>query len=255
MIDLFDLYESFQSYVNTFMGGWFRPQTDFTKRVNDISKELWVKWARESEKSQEAKDNMMPFLKSKNMIAENNGPYRKFSPPKDYGRFSAARIIVYDGGTYPDKNVDDGKCENGELKTQEELTDEYYDSITQADVEMVDNKKWASVNEHLTKKPTLAKPKIRQIDAGFEVSPRKVSVVVLDYYVEPKEATFVYTISPGNVQTGAGDQIIYDANASVKLEWPATVRNEFLIRLGESYGIFTRDQFLTGIANQQKLTA
>ncbi len=97
--------------------------------------------------------------------------------------------------------------------------------------------------------------KIRQIDNGFEVSPRNVSVVVLDYYVEPKEATFVYTISPGNVQTGSGDQIIYDEKNSVKLEWPATVRNEFLIELGQTYGIFTRNQFVTQVTQQQKVTA
>src|SRR5688500_13174275 len=114
MIDLFDLYESFQSYVNTFQGGWFRPQTDFTKRVNDISKELWVKWTREAEKSTEAKDNLLPFLKSKNLIVSGSGPYGKLPTPKDYGRFSAARIIVDGEKTYPDKEVEQGKCDNGD---------------------------------------------------------------------------------------------------------------------------------------------
>lgn len=253
MIDLFDLWESFQSVANTFMGGWFRPQTDFAKRANDISKELWVKWTREAEKSQEAKDNCLPFLRSKNIIVSASGPYGKFLPPPEYGRFSAARIIVHNGKTYPDKSVDDGKCDN--LKTEDEMREEYFDGIQQWEVEMIDNLKWASVNSHLTKKPTLEKPKIRQIDGGFEVAPRKVSVIVLDYYVEPKEATFVYTITPGNVETGAGDAIVYNKDESQKLEWPATVRNEFLIRLGESYGVFTRDQFVTGVAQQQKMTA
>jgi hypothetical protein len=254
MIDLFDLYESFQSVVNTFMGGWFRPQTDFTKRVNDISKELWVKWTREAEKSQEAKDNLFQFLRSKNIIVSVSGPYGRFLPPKDYGRFAAARIIVYGNNTYPDKAVDNGVCEEIEGKTQDQITDEYFDKVSQYDVEMIDDKKWGAVNAHLTKKPSLEKPKIRQIDAGFEVSPRKVSVIVLDYYVEPKEATFLYTITPGNVQTGAGDSIVYDTS-SQKLEWPATVRSEFLIRLGEAYGLFTRDQFVAGVSQQQKQTA
>lgn len=255
MIDVFELYNSFTTYVNTFNGGWYRPQTDFITRVNDVSKMLWVKWIREAEKSQEAKDNLLPFLKSKNMIVSANGPYGKFSPPKDYGRFSTARIIVANNNCYPDKEVDQGKCSNGDFKSQEEITDEYYDNIKQHTVEMIDDGKWGAVNEHLTKKPTLQNPKMRQIDGGFEVSPRKVSVIVLDYYTEPKQATFAYTISPGNVQTGAGDQLIYDKNNSQPLEWPASMKNEFIIELGISYSLFTRDQFINQAAIQQKMTA
>jgi hypothetical protein len=254
MIDLFDLYNSFTSVVNSHVGGWFRPQTDFTKRCNDISKKLWVKWTREAEKSQEAKDNLMPFLRSKNIIVSTTGPYGKFSPPNDYGRFASTRIIVAGDTCLPDRSVDNGKCEQGDFKNQDELTDEYLDSIKQVDVDLIDDKKWGAVNSHLTKRPTLAKPKIRQIDNGFEVAPRKVSVIVLDYYVEPKEATFVYTISPGNVQTGAGDQIIYDSKNSQPLEWPATVRNEFLTELANSYGVFVRDQLVTQVTQQQKMT-
>lgn len=254
MIDLFDLYNSFTSVVNSHVGGWFRPQTDFTKRCNDISKKLWVKWTREAEKSQEAKDNLMPFLRSKNIIVSTSGPYGKFGPPKDYGRFASSRIIVAGDKCLPDKSVDNGKCEQGNFKSQEELTDEYFDNIEQIDVELIDDQKWGAVNSHLTKKPTLSKPKIRQIDNGFEVAPRKVSVIVLDYYVEPKEATFVYDKTPGNVQTGSGDQIIYDSKNSDPLEWPATVRNEFLNELAISYGIFTKDQFITQATQQQKMT-
>jgi hypothetical protein len=255
MIDLFDLYNSFKSYTNTFVGGWFRPQTDFTKRCNDISKKLWVKWTREAEKSQEAKDNLFPFLRSKNIIVSTNGPYGKFSPPAGYGRFASARIIVAGDTCYPDKSVDNGRFEQGDFKSQEELTDEYFDSVSQVDVILIDDQKWGAVNEHKTKRPTLSKPKIRQIDNGFEVAPRKVSVIVLDYYVEPAEATFVYSISSGNVQTGAGDQIIYDQKNSKPLEWPATVRNEFLIELGMSYGLFTRDTFVSQVTQQQKMNA
>jgi hypothetical protein len=254
MIDLFDLYQSFKSYTNTFVGGWFRPQTDFTKRCNDISRKMWVRWTREAEKSNEVRDNLMPFLKSKNIIVSTKGPYGRFDAPKDYGRYATSRIIVANDTCYPDTSVDNGNCEGGAIKTQEELTEQYYDSVEQIDVELIDNQKWGAVNAHKTKMPTLSKPKIRQIDNGFEVAPRKVSVIVLDYYVEPKEATFLYTISPGNVQTGAGDQIIYDEKNSKKLEWPATVRNEFLIELGESYGIFTRDNFLTQSMYAKKQT-
>lgn len=252
MIDPFELYQSFKSYVNTDQNGWFRPQTDFQRACNDISKELWVKWTNEAEKSQEAKDNLQPFLQSKNMIVSNSSVYGTFKPPKEYGRFATARIIVAGDYCVPCKEVDEGKCSNGDFKTPEELKDNYYDSIEQFNVDMIDTNKLGAMNEHLTKKPTLRKPKMRQIDGGFQVAPRKVSVIVLDYYVEPKLMKFAYTISPGNVQTGAGDQLIYDKDNSKPLEWTPTVINEFLERLKIWYSRFVRDQVLAGIDLQQK---
>jgi hypothetical protein len=254
MIDLFDLYQSFKGIVNTFQGGWYRPQTDFTQACNDISKNLWIKWTREAEKSTEAKDNLMPFLRSKNMIVNTAGVYGTFDPPKDYGRYATARIIVYNDSCFPDKEIEQGTCENGEFKSAEDIKEEYYDNIQQWPVELIDDQKWGSVNEHKTKKPNLQNPKMRQVDKKFQVTPRKVSVIVLDYYTEPSIATFTYTKAPGDIQTGSGDQIIYDKSNSKPLEWPSTVRNEFLAQLGERYGAFTRDQFIAQFSTQQKMT-
>lgn len=256
MIDSFELYLSFQSTVNTYQGGFFRPQTDFIRKCNDISKKLWDKWTREAEKSQEAKDNLSPFFKSKNYIVGNKGIYGTFMADKDYGRFAAARIIVNKDKFLPNSELAWGescKDKTDQFKSQEEITDEYYDDVKQFDVDMIDDIKWGAVNTHKTKKPTVEKPKMRQINGGFEVAPRKVNVIVLDYYREPKEAEFKYTLSPGDVQTGAGDQIIYD-KSSQPLEWPFNVRDEFLIELGVAYGAFTRDQFLTQV-NMTKKTA
>jgi hypothetical protein len=56
------------------------------------------------------------------------------------------------------------------------------------------------------------------------------------------------------VQTGAGGQIIYNQKDSEPLEWPFNMRDEFLIGLGERYGVFTRNQFVTQV-NMQKQTA
>src|SRR5689334_15681693 len=95
MIDPYDLYQSFQSTYNTFFGGWFRPNTDFIVKVNDISVELWEMFTRMAEKSQEVKDNLLPFLKSKNMIVSSqNSFYGTFKPPGGYGRFASARMLV-----------------------------------------------------------------------------------------------------------------------------------------------------------------
>ncbi len=247
MIDAYDLYQDFCSLVNTFMGGHFRPNTDFIRQANNVSTELWELYAGEAETSQRARDNMSPYLKSKNLIANPQASFYSIANfPADYGRFATAGILVAGGNkTVADKSVDDGKCLcDGELRTQEELTEEYYNTVVQSDVKMIDNQRWHSMLKHASKYPTYENPKLTQINNQLQIAPRGVGVIVLNYYVRPKEATFVYTVAPGNVQTGAGDQIIYNAAASQKFEWSATLKPEFLWRLGERFGLFTRDQFI-----------
>jgi hypothetical protein len=262
MIDLYDLYQSFKSYVNTYVGGWFRPQSDFAAACNDISYKLFVKWVGEAEKSQEAKDNLFPFLISKNLTVKKSGAYGTFTVPivpgkefEAYSRFGTARIIIAGTQCVPCNEVNDGLCSNVEFISDPQLAENYYNTVRQVEVKMIDDNKWGAVMSHLTKGPTLDAPKIRQINNMFEVAPRTVSVIVMDYYRLPQIGTFVYTITPGNVDTGAGDVLVYNQKSSKPLEWDGSLRNEFLINLGERYGLFTRDQFLSNAMTQQKQTA
>lgn len=252
MIDPYSLWLDFQSAVNTSLNGWFRPETDFVRAVNETSYKLWNDWTNKAEKSEEDKAKLFPFLKSKNIAVNSQGGYYGVAQkPTLYGRFASARIIVHKtDGTVPAKDVDDGKCDG--FKTQEEITDEYYDQIKETKVAMIDNQRWSAYCEHLTKGPTLEKPGMTQINDIFRVAPRKVSVVVIDYYVEPKPATFKYTLTPGNVQTGSGDMIVYDSANSTKLEWPEQVRPEFLEHLKSWYIQATRDQLFSNISAQEK---
>lgn len=254
MFTTYSLYNSFASLVNTAQGSWFRPQTDFEVQANDVSTEVWDMLTKKAEKSQQEKDYLRPFLKTKNVIVNSqNNFYGILTPPKGYERYSAARIIVHKDQTLPDRSIDDGKCENG-VYSMEEIKEEYYNNITQHQIDLIEDKKWAACLEHLTKKPTLKKPKMVQVDNVFNVAPRQVSVVVLDYYIKPTYATFKYTISTGNEQTGAGDDIIFDANASVPFEWPPTVVPEFLWRLAQRYGFFIDKQSIFNFATQQRMT-
>lgn len=255
MISLFQLYSSFQALVNTSQSSFFRPQTDFEQAVNDISNQLWELWTGMAEKSQEIRDHLAPFLKSKNIIIkQKNASYGVLTTPDNYGRFSSTRVIVTGNSCVPCKEVDNGDCANGNFKSEEELAEDYYDSIIERNVELIDNIKWAACLSHETKCPTFDKPKITQIDGGWKVAPRKISVVVLDYYVRPQKGTFQYTIAPGDTNTGAGDYLIYDAANSKPLEWPETVINEFLWRLSERFGLFTQQQFVAAFSTQQKNT-
>ncbi len=245
MLTSFQIWNSFQSFVNTFQGGWYRPQSDFIQRLNSISNKVWEDLTGMADKSEEIKDNLSPFLISKNLIVKSaDSYYGTLSFPKDYGRFATATILVGGEGCCPSKEAD-------EFKPQEEITDEYYESLKEYEVTEVDQQKWGACLTHLTKGPTLTSPKITRTTNGFKVAPRKVSVIVFNYYRKPVDAEFKYTVAVGNVQTGAGDQIIYDSS-SKPLEWPSTMIDEFVIELGISYGIFTRDQFIAGISGQLK---
>lgn len=251
-LSIYDLWQSFQTTVNTFQGGWYRPQTDFQQKVNDIQMSLWVKWTNEAETSQEARDNLIFFLKSKNIIAQpSKGNYSIVTPPANYGRYSSMSIVFSGTQTLPSPDVDKGNCEGWKLEGKEQAIEEYYNSLTYSDVKLIDNDKWSACLQHIIKMPTLNSPKTTEINETFQVAPRGVSVVVLSYYVRPESAVFGYTVAAGNRQTGAGAQIIFDENKSTNLAWPPTVKNEFIVRLGEAYGIFTREQFLTAVNGQK----
>lgn len=254
MIDLYiDLWPAFISMVNNYQGGWFRPQSDFEKQVNKISLEIWKDYTEQADKTQNIVDELSVFLKSTNMIVEptKNG-FGLIKYPKDYGRYSSVRIIVYNDETIPDSSLDICGCD-GEIKkcganeTEQEKSDReeaYKNGITEKSLYKIANSRWGSILDHRTKKPTLSNPAITQYEGGFKVAPRNLSVVILDYYIEPKYAIFVYTVSAGNTITGQGDSIVYNQQLSGKLEWNKTMIPEFVDRLCKVYGIYTRDPLI-----------
>lgn len=254
MIDVYELYQSFTSETNISVGGWWRIQTDFLESCNDASFQLWDKYTSMAERSQEVTDKLRAFLKKKNIIVVPKGVTGFFDPPKDYERYASARIIVHKelDETIPDKNIEGGKCIGGEFEEQEKITADYLKQTEERAVDKIANMRWGSVCDHETKKPTLAKPKITQMEGGFEVAPRDVSVIVLNYYIKPPQATFNYTIAAGNPQTGNGGQIIYNKTSSQGLPWPETMIPEFLNILKAKYSNFTRDGFLSQSANQER---
>ncbi len=237
------------------------PQSIFIRAANVASIELWKKMTREAEKSQEVRDNLFPFLVSKNITTtRSNSYYSIATPPPDYGRFASAKILlVNEKTTVPDKDVDDGKICNkkGRLtvfKTDEELAKDYYENVTESLVELVDNQRWVAALKHLKRKPSFERPKITQINKGFKVAPRDVGVIVLNYYVQPVDAIFGYTNVPGNLETGSGGAIVYDPNKSRNFQWNITVKDDFLEMLKKVYIGFTRDGLYQQINASQKTT-
>jgi hypothetical protein len=253
MISLFDLWRDFQAQNNTSQNGWWRPESDFERRVNNASISLWNDLIDEAERDQKTIDELKPFLISKNIIVKNeNSFYGTINPPDDYGRFAGARVLLAGDICVPCKEVDNGACVNEECESDEKLKDDYYESICQVQVEKIDNQRWPSVLTHLTKRPTLENPKTTQMNGVFQVAPRKISVVVFNYYKKPLYATFKYTLTPANLQNGSGDVVVYDSNASQPLEWDESVKNDLLKILKKDYIGYTRDAEYAQIDNIQK---
>ncbi len=249
MIDLFDLYNRFCSDNNTFQGGFVRPERDFERKVNSLSQEIWNEWTALAEKTQEIDDNLAVFLKSVNVIiSKSTGNFGIAIYPKDYGRYSVARTILHKDACLCDTSKDqyeNGVCtKEGKTETEiekQERIEKYKDGITEGLCTKVESSRWASMLDHKKKCPTIQDPGITQFEGGFKIAPRQVSVVVLDYYIKPKYAKFIFTIAAGNPQTGSGDYMVYDAAASGKLEWPETMIPFFLDKLREYYPRFTRN--------------
>ena len=247
-IDIFDLWTAFNGLVNSTQGGFYPPVTVFMSAVNTISRAMWDEKNDRAENNQNLEDDLFPFIATKNCIVRNgaSSTYGIFDYPKDYGAYSAARMILYKG-----KVVEgDEECGNKSIddQTRYELIDKYLDEVIEVNVRKISNSKWASCLSSITKAPTLESPKILQTNTGMKVAPRKIGVIVLDYYTSPVDAVFAYDTTAGNLQTGSGDQIIYNKDKSTQLQWSYTLIDEFLWRLAERFGIATKDTFLTQYA-------
>lgn len=260
MITLFELYNEFKAMVNTSQNGFWRPENDFEKNVNVASDLLFNKKTEIAERDQKIVDDLRPYLISKNIIVEKANSFYGIVPlptePKhpEYSKYASARMLLAGQSCVPCQEVDQGECINGEFKSDTELTEDYYNTVCEVQIEKIDNQRWPSVLQHLTKRPTLLRPKLTQINNQFQVAPRDVSVVVLNYYRKPKYATFKYTLTEPNLQDGSGDVIIYNEEQSQPLEWPSTVKTELLDILKDMYVGFTRDSQYQQINSAQKQT-
>ena len=258
---MFDLWGKFCSGNNTFQGGMFRPERDFEKNVNAISSQAFVEFTAQDEKDQQIDDWLAPFANTVNIITtplSGNEVLARY--PKDnngkliYGAYKAVRSLQHKDQCFCDESSDiyqDGKCADKadtDLQRQRRI-EAYKNGIVERPVNKVESSHWGACLEHETKCPTFESPKLTQFKDGFKVAPRQVSVIVLDYYRNPVPAKFAYTIAPGNVQTGAGDYLIYDQANSVALEWPESMIPYFLDKLQQIYSKFTRD---TGLFQMNK---
>ena len=246
MIDTFDLYRSLQANVNPSQSGHIRPQENFIRWVNAIQEELFEELVRKVGVNRTIDEKLSPFLVSANItVPDSPGqPFDRIQKPTDFRYFASASFVT------PTDGVDNaGGCgckefpvisgHTGEIRYQDE-DDQELKMISAGStdrsypISLVDTQRWAAVNSHIRKGPTLKAPKMAEYNSYFELAPRRLGIIVMNYYRSPKPATFSYTLGPN-------DQIIYNEAGSEKLEWSRAMIPEFLARLAIRYGIYVKE--------------
>lgn len=250
-----DLWRPLIGNVNTQQGGHIKPQGNFQNWVNEISRELYREKIADWEKNQMLSDELSPFLKTVNgvLVPQPGKNYDILPFPSDYGYYSSARVLLNTekgcGCALEDVQILDGKtgmCKDWvdpDYKAIQELN--RGNDLCEVSVSKVPNQMWGSACNNSFKQPTPAQPIVTQFEGGFKVCPRGLGIIILDYFKLPREAVFAYTL-------GTDDNIIYNAGASVQLEWGQSEQREFLARLQKRYGMFVREEFVYQASEQER---
>lgn len=265
MIDVFDLYQRSCSDLNTSQNGLLRPIQNFIKYCYEISLELHREYFKDMETRQVTLDEYTtPFLVTKNLVvqAQSGIPYDFAALPADYAYWSSMRILVDtsdknkprscpardekgDCCTFVNEFGED--CANGDCggyrdPDQDEIDRKEKELMLQEwTVKKWDNQRWGNLVNHPRKRPTMEKPGVTQITGGFRVMPKGIHILALDYFKKPVVPVFGYTI-------GSQDQIVYNVNASVQIEWSEKLIPEFVKRLGMRYAKFVGSNDLYNIS-------
>jgi hypothetical protein len=279
VIDLFDLWEKFIGSVNMPQGGAVKPHRNYVHWVHDISNSLFEEkftgWGR----SQKIIDDLArPFLTSVAIQVQDvkGSNYGELKFPEDYAHYSSTRYFTKNEKGVPLPGLQFCDCNGKVIDTTQEcpsfLDQEAWDIIKQQKevedneaektnaanlfkeypVDKVGNDRWGALLEHRFLSPTSKRPKVTDMNGGLKVAPAGVGIVILDYLAKPKKPVFKYKVTPGNEQTGEGDEFQYDKANSVPLQWSELVINEFVIRLEKKYGKFVRDQFVSQVAEDDR---
>ncbi len=254
MIDVFDLWQTLMSTVNAQQNGLVRPW-DFTNWTNAISMKFFQDRVNQFGKAQTNTDELSPFTKYKNiMVQDQSGqPFGIAAYPEDYVYYANSSILRQNGtnlcGCRPETDIidGDGKCIAYTDPDYAAMEAKFAGSnLVEVQILPIEVKNWPGALDHKTKAPSFRKPAMTQYDTGFKIAPKDISLIILSYFVNPVACVFAYTVD-------ANDTIIYDEDASVQLQWPISMKEEFIKALVAKYMTYTRDGEGMGIlaAGQQ----
>lgn len=241
-MDLFALYNDACADNNTQQSGHLRPQRNFNSWVNSISLELFNAKYAQAGTNQKIKDQLdAAFLQSVNIIvtSQPGKDYDTFILPADYAYFSSVRAFRHEnsdrGCLCRGKAIlkADGTCGAYEDPDFVEIRAKFKGTSTaEVAAEPVDNQKWGPALSHRLKKPSWKRVKVTQTEGLFKIVPKGIGVILLDYYRYPRAANFAYT-------TNLDGSVNYNLGGSTQLDWPISVKPEFLAGIKQRFASYT----------------
>jgi hypothetical protein len=254
MIDLFDLYDEFCGTVNTVQGGHVRPNRNFVKWCNTISKEIFVEEFKAFETAEIISDELGTFLKSVNAIVTpmRGQMWDLVKLEAEYQYFASARIRLFQNQCYADNELAFKAKDVIDQDEREQLILDAESNIEEIGITKKTNNRWEAITRRKTNKPSFDKPYCTRFDGGLKVAPKNIGVIILDYFRMPAEATFEYTVINEGLES---EYIQYNGSSSKPLEWPATLRAKFIARLKQKYAGMTGDQGMYEQGSLEKRSA
>ena len=244
-LDVYDMWQSTMSLCNVQQGGQIRPVSDFLSWYNSVNVEMFHAKAGKYQLGQMVTDELNPFHVTV-IVPVTPVPGRNYGVavlPSDYEYLIDLRImrqreenVCESVGDYPIIDLN-GKSVKYMDPDYAEMMQQYASmSVAEETINVVDGQRWGACLTSRTKGPSWKKPKAVQEKSGFNIAPKGVQAVVLDYFKTPKNATFDYTVS--------NDIVIYNPITSQQLEWTNVIKNEFLAELVKKYASFVGDTAL-----------
>lgn len=241
-INVYDTWLDLLQLVNVQQNGQIPPSV-FTSWYNQVNEWLFQKLVKEYQTNQVESDLLSPFLSIVNarIVDQRGQNWGLCSYPSDYQYFVNATVLRQgeEATCFYNKELPlidgDGKAKKFTDPDFAQMAVNFAGaSVEEYQIRLIDSAAWAGCLTHPFKGPTFQKPKITQFSSGFKVAPKGITNIVLSYFHTPRQAVFGYTIS-------AEDIVIYDANASVQLEWSVNALPIFLAELQKKYAAYIGD--------------
>jgi hypothetical protein len=246
MIRIDKLYEDFSSLNNIGQGGFFRPVADFVPAMHEASLEMFNILAAQQKKTQKVEDALLPFVKAASITVEKIGRNYIAMYPKDYKYYKAGGIIATDEKAFAEEDTE--VWQGGECMLSEEQKADFFpknEDYNRYPLTKILANQWNGLISHPNRKPTFFYPFIVQRDIGFEVAPKEIGVIVIDYYRLPKEPVYNYD----EIVQKPDLFISFKEEGSVHLEWGEEMIPAFLYRMSKRYGYTTSDELKLQVTN------
>lgn len=253
MIDIYDLYNQFCSMYNTTQAGFYRPTPDFDLAAHEANLDVFNILAANMGKSEKIDTWLMPFTKTMNVAVKESVNIRYIPKPPDFEYYASSRVIVSGSGKTLCKDgcdlLEDEDCvkEYEELDKSMFATDEI--EYEEHEAELVKSSRWAAATKHETKGPSMSRPYLKLRDDGYQVVPKGVGVIVLDYLRKPGRPVFSFTVD----DQGENVYLRYNKDESKGLEWSEVLMPVFLYRIGKRYGLTIKDELVIQVSNIEKI--